>query len=1712
MDLDCFAHRDHDKVKLAISDCIEKSAGAYVNTSHVITVVLTPEQLEQAKKAFSPQPVTYQPRVCLPHALAKHYTTVLEGQLKMATRGRPIIEAGPAPHQINSRPKDTHFCLVRGDARNHVRFATAPNSGLSRKVRRIYQGLQKEDASACLNGYQGCHQPRATTVAIHSTYDIPLKEFCQGMNNHKSDLAHVIMHMPSEITFPPGVFVNDMTGYRLDTTGPTARFTYLEDTSNGYDHSKSDWLEWTTVTALVVGGFTFHIEVQRRLGSVVYLIIYRSTLAVKITRPLDPLCTTSFVFDPYGPTSGHTAPTSYVRSLHSYACGLPDETFSYTRLVIYAKGLAFRAKIGNVALNEGWNPDTTAFSAVVAGVFMDVAVKRYLRSKGISHCMKELKKEQSAGFWTRLWQRICIWFGDDNEHRHMDHKTLKGWVSSGMIIDPACVVLQGTASLTLLSLTANQSGDFEIVGWLASSFEKFLDYPNLHHDYLRDLMPGFTADRAEHYENLLHTVLHTKERRGETDEEITNRISEYINVPYEEILSTVQCRLNLRSRLRVLPKSCLTTPIPTPIPTPASSRSGSPTRSRSSSISSSVISFHMGKEAEFDNKQLSLLDAPVDADLNLVQATFLQPTAPPGLQNTVVIGAQQQEQVATPALLVQPTVESSSTIAATSTARVVLPAKPISIDVTLNPSAATGAVPKTKSTPNQMTTPAVPPTAVPQPQVQNTVTPVPRVQLALAGVRYHNTSIFDTHCAIAVNPAHPTLKPGGGLSALFHRQFKDLEAKTAPHTTTFERLPPFAVSVKVNKVGNISEVVHAIGPDRGRGQTSYSSLLCTYQLAMQTAGGPTAFPLLGANIFGWSPEDSLRAFMEADTQEMHHLYIYDPSDPGRFKRLIGSNPPDGDSTPPPADSSVREINGTVAPEKTTLLETIGSSLGLAPSWYKPTTCRYDETACRAINSNMGMEKGKGGDSKIFAELVASAPLVTPFIVKYHLTEGVPGSGKSHAAKKLNKSTCVVVPTGELKNDWKQSGFRNTVTPHVAIKYGIKSKFLIIDEVFSIPPHLLAIILHKHKDNNILLGDSKQIAACDFDNFRNFDLITPAFVPSVYLNKTYRLPQDITRYLQRDYPGIHTTSKVSVSISYYPPPVGTQCQVVGYRQLIKEMPPWRKTANTSHELQGATRKAVHLHLLTGDVEMIRSSRSHTIVALSRHTDQIFITGDAESIQTLQLTDKMENIVINYAPTTIINDGSSLEIVNGPEDDSHVLAPAADSTAVGEILQQCTNHVYTPISAVVLDCERINQGSLTVKCAVPDERIIPKTNFTEIEHCRRANASSTWTTVRTLIGRYTKLTINPAHVHDTIQAVNKTFWSCLTIDQMNCLPTTAELAELVRSMKDKGADPTLIHDLDFNDISVTKMTFFQKECDKFTMDEPVQHNKPGQGISAWPKTLCFIYGLFFRKLEKELRQALKPNIVFSNPYTEDQLARAVSKCTTSTTIFYENDFSAFDSTQNLVSLGNEFLILIQCGMPPALAEVYFNLRFKWTLDARVASLRGTSKKHSGEPGTMLFNTIWNMTAVFHTTNFTRMTLALFKGDDSLVCCDSSTATPYAKEFVSQNGLVMKQKTSHLGSFTCSLVTRTCYVPDVIRFACRLNNKDFTDSKRIEDLQRATDDFIKRATVTNNYGSTCAINGRYYGVPSETIECVVGFLQDFALTGKIELQTAYKPILKY
>jgi O-acetyl-ADP-ribose deacetylase (regulator of RNase III) len=62
-------------------------------------------------------------------------------------------------------------------------------------------------------------------------------------------------------------------------------------------------------------------------------------------------------------------------------------------------------------------------------------------------------------------------------------------------------------------------------------------------------------------------------------------------------------------------------------------------------------------------------------------------------------------------------------------------------------------------------------------------------------------------------------------------------------------------------------VIHVVGPNRHAGETDRGLLLSCYTRALEVASslgvGTIAFPLVGAGVYGWSPEESVACALEA---------------------------------------------------------------------------------------------------------------------------------------------------------------------------------------------------------------------------------------------------------------------------------------------------------------------------------------------------------------------------------------------------------------------------------------------------------------------------------------------------------------------------------------------------------------------------------------------------------------------------------------------------------------------------------------------------------------------------------------------------------------------------------------------------------------------------------------------------------------------------------
>nr|AXB26865.1 non-structural polyprotein [Hepatitis E virus] len=834
--------------------------------------------------------------------------------------------------------------------------------------------------------------------------------------------------------------------------------------------------------------------------------------------------------------------------------------------------------------------------------------------------------------------------------------------------------------------------------------------------------------------------------------------------------------------------------------------------------------------------------------------------------------------------------------------------------------------------------------------------------------------------------------------------------------------------------------IHAPGPDYRQGPQP-EALRAVYRVVHQ-ATGTVACPLISAGIYRAPIEESYRAW-EASARSGDLLYVQ--------RSLV---------------TTLREL-----------------CLGAKPVG----RLVVDKGIADMVNYGLQTEPAPYGD-------IVAGLAVEPYEKTYTMIAGVPGSGKSTGVNA--KGAVVVAPTKQLARDWMRRG-ATALTPHIAAAAGPTGR-VIVDEAFAIPPHLLAAAV-RNAETLLLLGDPKQIPALDFDDRKLCAAIDLRLQPTVWRNVTHRCPWDVCKFLQADYPGMTTTSRVIRSVVFTGEQIG---QKIVFTQIAKQCNPGSITV---HEAQGSTYSQVTVIATLDARGLIASSRAHAIVALTRHTDRCSVIDRAGMLAEIGVTDAMfNNIELQLVtPEASVPAGvvrMADEVVNG-----ELGLPPAPTDVASALTAEAIGHEPLDVAAVNPPGPALEQGLLYMPERLDGKDEVVKLMLSDTVHCRLSAPTSRLAVINTLVGRYgraTKITDAPVELMDTVEG----FWRGIAPLQ----PTTIEYGEMCRALLDKGQDGSLIVALDLCDKECSRITFFQKDCAKFTLEEVVQHGKVGQGISAWPKTLCALFGPWFRAIEKQLVSNLPPGYFYGDLYTESDLHRAVL-CASADQSVFENDFSEFDSTQNNVSLGLECDIMARFGMPSWMIQLYHLVRSYWILVAPKEALRGCWKKHSGEPGTLLWNTVWNMTVLHHVYEFDNPTVLCFKGDDSVVVCDGVTSRPTGAQLVADCGLKMKDKIGPVGVFSNLLVFPGAgVVKDVLRQWGRLTEKNWgPGSDRMADLEQACRDFVSGVLVEGKEALTVQLVASYYGVETGLIEVVFGALKACA-EGREDLMTVRLPVL--
>nr|ATY47669.1 non-structural polyprotein [Hepevirus sp.] len=840
-------------------------------------------------------------------------------------------------------------------------------------------------------------------------------------------------------------------------------------------------------------------------------------------------------------------------------------------------------------------------------------------------------------------------------------------------------------------------------------------------------------------------------------------------------------------------------------------------------------------------------------------------------------------------------------------------------------------------------------------------------------------------------------------------------------------------------------IIHAVAPDY-RVQKRLRTIEQAYAETLSRVG-TAAYPLLGCGIYQVPYGASIRAWI-LNHRPGDQLYLTDEAaswyDGNRDVSLIGTK-----------------------------------SLVITPQ--------------QAATMNIALQKEAAGS---FGKFVGNA-VVSPGVYQYQYTAGVPGSGKSTGVSRSDVDV-VVVPTQQLRQQWLSRGFR-VFTQHAAIR-NVAGVRVVVDEAPAMPPHILCYIMSVASSVH-LMGDPNQIPALDFEHTGLIDAMRPRLDPTEWRMVSHRCPHDVCYLLSADYPGMKTTSKVVRSLVFgQKPPEHAQCIV--FTQAAKSMYP---AAVTVHEAQGSTFNTTAL-IVTNDARgLIMCSRAHAIVALTRHTNKCYIVDQPGLLREIGVSDA---ILANFYQSGAVQAYSRPVDVEraepGPASDEIELIPPSCQFAALHQLAEQTGHRPNIVRAVIPPGPPVEQGKLYMPFKLDGREEVVTLALSDTVHCRMAAPTHRLAVLTTLVGRYAKKT---KYWEEPVQPVRRSLHKFIP-PLPRVAPTEVELGELVKAMLDKGQDGSLVLQLDLADRDCTRITFFQKDCNKFTLDETIAHGKVGQGISAWAKTAVALFGPWFRTIEKAIVDALPPHVLYGDQYTSERfscLVEAANFCKV-----FENDFSEFDSTQNNFSLALECEIMVECGMPLWLVNLYHLIRSAWVLQAPQEGLKGVWKKHSGEPGTLLWNTVWNMAVIAHCYEFQDLSVAAFKGDDSVVCCSMYTSMARSAELITGCGLKLKASFNDVGGFAglivCPGVGVVC---DVVRFVGRLTEKNWgPDAERAEQLVEAVKDFLTKVVSSSNL--VCMLNAMYYGYGQGFIMNLIGLLKTVA-EGRASFVELVQPVLK-
>nr|WJJ60798.1 putative replicase P1 protein [Carrot associated RNA virus 1] len=246
------------------------------------------------------------------------------------------------------------------------------------------------------------------------------------------------------------------------------------------------------------------------------------------------------------------------------------------------------------------------------------------------------------------------------------------------------------------------------------------------------------------------------------------------------------------------------------------------------------------------------------------------------------------------------------------------------------------------------------------------------------------------------------------------------------------------------------------------------------------------------------------------------------------------------------------------------------------------------------------------------------------------------------------------------------------------------------------------------------------------------------------------------------------------------------------------------------------------------------------------------------------------------------------------------------------------------------------------------------------------------------------------------------------------------------------------------------------------------KAGQGISAWSKDMQTIFQTSFRVINKHFINSLRPHVVYDNGIDEYELMSRINLLFNqlpSVAINGVIDATACDSGQNRFTQQIERRILERLGISDDFLDWYYQQRESYILKGYGVIARVKEIKTSGEPATLLNNTILMACLMNYIIRGEGPCVIVIKGDDGL---KRQANMSYRSDVVEdlKNFLKMQFKVDIDIPITfCGyFLSGSTLLPDIVRKAFKIVGHKFRDYEHFCQYQQSLRDWV---LVVNKLG---------------------------------------------